>query len=52
MGQKKKGKAGSLTFSKSKIVIVHEIWKNRGVHKQLHENKNNIKSIRVERKNP
>jgi len=33
MGQKKKGKAGGSTSSKSRVIVVHEIWKNRGAHK-------------------
>lgn len=50
-GQKRKGKVSDSTFAKSKVVITHETWKNKGACKQFHKNKNNIKSIKVERKN-
>jgi hypothetical protein len=50
--QKRKGKVSDLISAKSKVIIAHEMWTNtKRVCKQLHKNKNNIKSRKVERKN-
>jgi hypothetical protein len=50
-GQKRKRKVSDSTFTKSKVVMTHEMWKNKGACKQFHKNKNNMKNIKVERKN-
>ncbi len=50
--QKRKGKFNDLISTKSRFIIAHGMWMNtKGVCKQLHKNKNNIKSRKVERKN-
>jgi len=43
-GQKKKGKVSDSTSAKPKVVITHEMWKNKGACKQFHKNKTTSKA--------
>ncbi len=50
-GQKNKGKPNGLNFAKFGVVVAYKMWKNTCTCKQLHENKKNVKSKKMDRKN-
>lgn len=43
-GQKRKGKDSDSTFAKSKVVITHEMWKNKGAINNFTKTKSTSKA--------